>query len=143
MDKMIEEISAGVIIFRETKPRQFLLLHYPAGHWDFPKGHVEENESALETALRELEEETSIVEEDVELDEDFKETIDYFYRKRGDLAHKKVIYLLGKSETKEVEISCEHQDYIWLPYEKALDKHTFRNAKNLLEKAKERLEENT
>lgn len=143
MDKMIEEISAGVIIFRGTEPRQFLLLHYPAGHWDFPKGHVEENENEIETALRELEEETSIVEEDVELDDDFRETIDYFYKKRGELAHKKVIYLLGETNTKEVEISREHQGYIWLPYEKALDKLTFRNAKNLLEKAKERLKENT
>uniref|UniRef100_M1Q271 Bis(5'-nucleosyl)-tetraphosphatase [asymmetrical] n=1 Tax=uncultured organism TaxID=155900 RepID=M1Q271_9ZZZZ len=143
MDKMIEEISAGVIIYRETEPRQFLLLHYPAGHWDFPKGHVEENETAIQTALRELEEETSIVEEDVELKDDFEETIDYFYKKRGDLAHKKVIYLLGESDTKEVEISNEHQDYIWLPYKKALKKLTFRNAKNLLEKAKDKLEENT
>lgn len=143
MDKMIEEISAGVIIFRETQPRQFLLLHYPAGHWDFPKGHVEENETAVETALRELEEETSIREEEVKLDDEFEETIDYFYKKRGDLAHKKVIYLLGESETKDVEISNEHQDYIWLPYDEALKKLTFRNAKNLLEKAKEELEENT
>ncbi|MFW6196710.1 MAG: bis(5'-nucleosyl)-tetraphosphatase [Thermoplasmatota archaeon] len=143
MDKMIEEISAGVIIYREAEPRQFLLLHYPAGHWDFPKGHVEENETAIQTALRELEEETSIEEDDVELKDDFKETIDYFYKKRGDLAHKKVIYLLGKSDTEDVEISNEHQDYIWLPYEKALKKLTFRNAKNLLEKAKEKLEENT
>lgn len=143
MDKMIEEISAGVLIYRETKPRQFLLLHYPAGHWDFPKGHVEEDETAIETALRELEEETSIVKNDVELKDSFEKTIDYFYKKRGDLAHKKVIYLLGESDTKEVEISNEHQDYIWLPYKKALQKLTFRNAKNLLEKAKEELEKDT
>lgn len=143
MDKMIEEISAGVLIYRETEPRQFLLLHYPAGHWDFPKGHVEEDETAVQTALRELEEETSIIEEDVELKDDFEETIDYFYKKRGDFAHKKVIYLLGESDTKDVEISNEHQDYIWLPYNEALKKLTFRNAKNLLEKAKDKLEENT
>ena len=143
MDKMIEEISAGVIIYRDTKPHQFLLLHYPAGHWDFPKGHVEKNETAIQTALRELEEETSIKEEDVILDDDFEETIDYFYKKRGDLAHKKVIYLLGKSDTKDVEISEEHQDFIWLPYDEALSKLTFRNAKNLLEKAKESLRNDT
>ncbi|GIR00514.1 MAG: hypothetical protein CM15mP9_2170 [Methanobacteriota archaeon] len=38
-----------------------LLLQYPQGHWDFPKGHVEEGDADKRaTAARELKEETGI-----------------------------------------------------------------------------------
>ena len=38
---MISEKSAGAILFVKEKEPRYLLLHYEAGHWDFPKGHVE------------------------------------------------------------------------------------------------------
>jgi len=138
---MIQEKSTGFLIYRENDEREFLLLHYPAGHWDYPKGHVERGETEIETALRELEEETGITESDIDIIEGFRETIDYFYHKRYDMSHKQVVYFLGRSRTKDVKISREHQDYIWLKYDKAMDKLTFKNAMNLLEKAQEHLEE--
>ncbi len=141
MDKMLEEVSAGVLVYRESQPIKYLLLHYPAGHWDFPKGHVEANESMKETALRELREETGIGDDEIELRNGFKETIDYLYKKRGELSHKKVVFFLGKTEKEEVKISEEHQGYLWLSFEKAKQKVTFRNAKKLLEKSKEFLKE--
>ncbi|MGM0405063.1 MAG: bis(5'-nucleosyl)-tetraphosphatase [Thermoplasmatota archaeon] len=136
MDNMIQEKSTGFLIFREEEEKEFLLLHYPAGHWDYPKGHVEEGETEIETALRELEEETGLSEDDIEIIEGFRETIDYFYHKRYDMSHKQVVYFLGKSMTSDVNISREHQDYIWLKYEEAMKRLTFKNAKNLLENAK-------
>ncbi|MFW6304192.1 MAG: bis(5'-nucleosyl)-tetraphosphatase [Candidatus Saliniplasma sp.] len=141
MDKMIQEKSTGFLIFRKNEQKEFLLLHYPAGHWDYPKGHVEKGETEIETALRELEEETGISEKDIEIIEGFRETIDYFYHKRYDMSHKQVVYFLGKSKTSDVQISREHQDYTWLEYENAMDRLTFKNAKNLLEKAKNFLDE--
>ncbi len=138
---MLEEFSAGIVVYRESKPYQFLLLHYPAGHWDFPKGHVEEGESMRQTALRELEEETGIGKDEIILEDDFKETIDYLYRKRGELSHKKVIFFLGKTEKEDIRISEEHQGYKWLSYEKARERVTFRNPRDLLEKSKEYLSE--
>lgn len=138
---MLEEISAGVLVYREAEPVKYLLLHYPAGHWDFPKGHVEEDESIKETALRELREETGINKEEIELRDGFRETIDYIYKKRGDLSHKKVVFFLGKTEKEEVKISREHQGHIWLPYQQAKQKVTFRNARKLLEKSNDYLEE--
>lgn len=61
MDLKFDEHSCGIVVFRnENGIRCYLLLHYPSGHWDFPKGHVEEREKRHETALRELEEETGI-----------------------------------------------------------------------------------
>ncbi|MFH1332713.1 MAG: NUDIX domain-containing protein, partial [archaeon] len=54
---MIKEKSAGVIVYNNG---EFLILQYTAGHWDFPKGHIEKGETERETALRELKEETGI-----------------------------------------------------------------------------------
>ena len=50
---MAYENSAGVILIKGDK---YLILHYEEGHWDFPKGNIEEGESEEEAALRELEE---------------------------------------------------------------------------------------
>ena len=138
---MMDEISAGVLVYRDDDPKKYLLLHYPSGHWDFPKGHIEEGESDRETALRELREETGIKEDEVRLHDDFREEIEYFYRKRNELSHKKVIYFLGLSEKKKIVISEEHQGFDWLPFVKAKERVTFRNARNLLEKAEEVLSE--
>ena len=58
---MIEERSAGVILFNKTDGIQFLILKYPSGHWDFVKGNIEEGEKEKETVKRELFEETGIL----------------------------------------------------------------------------------
>ncbi len=132
---MLEERSAGVLVYREFERREYLLLHYPAGHWDYPKGHVEEGEGPRETAVRELKEETGISPDNVELEEDFVEVIDYTYHKKNEFSHKEVTYFLGKSNVKDIKISREHQDYIWLPYERALKRLTFWNAKKVMKSA--------
>lgn len=132
---MREERSAGVLVFRDNGKRRYLLLHYPAGHWDYPKGHIEEGETPKETALRELEEETGIAKGNVKLVEGFQEIIDYVYSTRRDTVHKQVIYYLGYTNNKDVDISNEHQDYIWLPYEDSMKKLTFDNARKVMIKA--------
>ncbi len=132
----MDERSAGIILFREEKDeRNYLLLHYPAGHWDYPKGHVEAGESLEETALRELHEETGIPPKEVELQPSFIDKIDYIYQRGRELSHKEVLYLLGSTETKKVTLSREHQGYEWLDYDDAQDRLTFKNARNVLKKA--------
>lgn len=134
-----DEKSCGIVLFREKNgENHYLLLHYPGGHWDFPKGHVEEGEKERETAARELLEETGIA--DPEFLQNFREHISYKYYKESKLSHKQVIFFLAKTEFKEIQLSHEHHDFIWLPYEEAYNKLTFENAKNLLKKAKSFLE---
>ena len=71
-----DEKSCGVVLFREEKGEYlFLILHYPGGHWDLPKGHVEEGETEHETANRELLEETGIA--DLEFVDGYREEISY------------------------------------------------------------------
>ncbi|MCV0366070.1 MAG: NUDIX domain-containing protein [Nitrosopumilus sp.] len=131
---MIEETSAGIVIFRkEDSKNLFLLLHYPSGHWDFVKGKMEVNETTHQTAIRETKEETGIT--DIRFVENFEEWIEYNFQYQGELIHKKVVFFLAETKTEKVEISHEHQNYTWMDYNTAMEKTTFDNAKTVLTRA--------
>lgn len=143
---MIHEKSAGAIVFRrETPPRnsgasgkiKYLLLHYESGHWDFPRGHIERGETEINTALREIKEETGI--KKINFIPGFRLTHSWFYRKRFDtktvLSRKTAILFLAETKTHPVKISPEHIGYQWLSFGKAIKQLTFPNSKKLLEKA--------
>jgi 8-oxo-dGTP pyrophosphatase MutT (NUDIX family) len=131
---MIEETSAGIVLFRKEKiGNLFLLLHYPSGHWDFVKGKMEKGESIKETAIRETQEETGIT--DIVFLEDFEEWIKYDFQYQGELVHKKVVFFLAETKETDVKISHEHLDYTWMDYNTAMEKTTFDNAKTVLTKA--------
>jgi len=129
----MKEVSAGIIIFKEKPKREYLLLHYQAGHWDFPKGNLEKKETNEEAARRELEEETGI--KNVEMLNGFEQEITYFYKKKGQLVHKTAIFFLGKIKDEKIKLSNEHKNYKWQTYEEALNTLTYDNAKELLKKA--------
>ena len=131
---MIEESSAGIVLFRkEGTKKLFLLLHYPSGHWDFVKGKLEKDESTQETAIRETKEETGIT--DVTFLDNFEEWIEYNFQYKGELVHKKVVFFLGETKTKEIKISDEHLNYTWKEYNEAMERTTFDNAKTILTRA--------
>ncbi|MCV0401304.1 MAG: NUDIX domain-containing protein [Nitrosopumilus sp.] len=131
---MIEETSAGIVLFRkEDSKKLFLLLHYPSGHWDFVKGKMEKGESFQETAIRETQEETGIT--DIVFIENFEEWIEYNFQYQGELVHKKVVFFLAETKTRDIKISHEHLDYTWMDYNTAMEKTTFDNAKTVLTKA--------
>jgi len=131
---MIEETSAGIVLFRKEDSKiLFLLLHYPSGHWDFVKGKMEEGESTHETAIREAKEETGIT--DIIFLENFEEWIKYDFQYQGELVHKKVVFFLAETKTKEIVISHEHLDYTWMDYNTSMEKTTFENAKTVLTRA--------
>jgi bis(5'-nucleosidyl)-tetraphosphatase len=130
---MHQERSAGSILFYNEDEILYLLLHYEAGHWDFPKGHIEPGELDKDTVKREIREETSI--EKIEFIDGFKEKIHYFYRIKGNLMSKDVSFYLVKANDRKVKISYEHIGFMWLPYGKAFSKLTFKNAKMILKKA--------
>ena len=147
---MPREKSAGAIIYRmENGVPRYLLLHYTPsdegkkGQWGFAKGHVEQGETELETATREIAEETGI--KDLKIIPGFKELEKYIFRKSYGLegeARKKapwvfklVVFFLAETKTKEIKISDEHIGFVWLPIEEAVKKTTFKNSKLLLKNA--------
>ncbi|MGC9067781.1 MAG: bis(5'-nucleosyl)-tetraphosphatase [Thermoprotei archaeon] len=135
---MLEERSAGAVVFRkENSIRKYLLLHYPAGHWDFPKGGIDDDETPKETAIREVREETGIT--DLNFIAGFEERVSYFYRKGGKTVHKEVIYFLAETKQEIVSLSWEHMGYAWLIFNDAYKKLTFKTSKDVLRKAENHL----
>lgn len=147
---MPREKSAGAIIFIEEQGKiNYLLLHYAPsepgkrGQWGFAKGHVEAGETEVQTARREIAEETGI--KDLEIISGFKELEKYFFRKSYGLkgearkkapwVFKSVIFFLAGTKIKEIKISDEHIGFIWLGFEDAVKKLSFKNSKELLKKA--------
>ena len=133
--KSMKERSAGTVIFNEKNGKvEYLLLHYPAGHWDFPKGNIETGEAEVDTIRREVKEETSI--DDIEFVNGFRKKITYNYKRGGRLVYKEVIFYLTKTNAKNVKVSFEHQGYSWLNYDDAMKLLTYANAKMVLKEAK-------
>ena len=135
---MKKETSAGIILYNnEHDEKEFLLLKYPGGHWDFVKGKMEKGETTHETAIRETQEETGITE--ITFVENFEEWIEYSFKHQGELVQKKVVFFLAETKTKEVKISHEHSGYTWIDYNSSMEKTTFDNAKTVLTKAQKLL----
>jgi len=136
-----ERAAGAIIIRREGNSTYFLLLEYPRStdstntYWDLPKGHVEKGEKELETAKREVFEETGL--NDLEIIDGFKEWIKYSFREEGKFITKVVTFFLALTKREKIKISYEHVGYVWLPYDKALATLTFDNAKGILKKAAE------
>ena len=126
--------SAGIVtyVLRDNKPI-YLLLHYQAGHWEFPKGTMEPGETKQETAMRELTEETGLI---AILDDAFEESIQYIYTDyQGEKGLKTVTFFVGEATNTDVQLSHEHIDFAWLPYDQALDKITYERGREILKKA--------
>ena len=130
---MVKETSAGAVIFRRDNGIKYLLLHYEEGHWEYAKGHIEKGEDEEETVRRETEEETGIKE--IKFIDGFKEKIHYYFTFEGKKIDKDVFFYLCETKEEKVKLSFEHIGFEWLDYEKAMERLTFKNAKDILEKA--------
>ena len=132
---MLEEHSAGIVLYRsdDNSSNMILLLHYGNGHWDFPKGNIEVNETQIQAAVRELEEETGI--NRFRLVPGFKETLVYNYKKKSAQVAKTVTFYLGITTISKVVLSSEHIGYVWLTYQESVKILTYDNAKKLLTQA--------
>lgn len=127
---MLEETSFGIIPFRKNKGRwEMLVIQHHAGHWSFPKGHPEEGETPLETAKRELKEETGLDTVSLLGETPFAES--YFFTKQGNRVKKTVVFFAAKvdgilSIQKSELINAtwvalsEAQNHVTFPSDKAL-----------------------
>lgn len=139
---MADERSAGAVLFYyepgHPEP-EFLLLHYTAGHWDFPKGNIERGEQEKEAATREIREETGIT--DVQFLDGFRMVIDYRYRHGRRPVLKEVVLFLARTRTRQVVLSHEHVGFAWKSFDQALEHLTYSNARDLLLAAREYLKQ--
>lgn len=123
------EKSCGAIIWREQEglPRVLLLQHRNGGHWAFPKGHVEGDETEEQTALREIKEETGLK---VKLDPGFRRVVTFSPKPR---VMKDVVYFAarptgGKLKRQEEEVL----DIRWLTLGEALKLVTYETDRAVL-----------
>lgn len=111
--------ACGFLIVKGNPIKSFLLMKHPK-RWDLPKGHVDDGETDMQCALRELEEETGITADDITVDPDFRYELQYVvnYKKKfgGSDALKTVVYFLARLD-KEVELNLtEHGDAQWFDW---------------------------
>ena len=83
-------------------------VKYP-GVWQPITGHVEENEKAFETAIREIKEETGFVPEKIYS----LPIVNSFYHPRTDSVWQIPVFLCVVPNEFEPEISSEHSEYLW------------------------------
>ena len=127
------ETSCGVVL---VNLGSILLLQYPQGHWDLPKGHVEkDDDNNYETAKRELKEETGISE--LSFIENFEYRTEYQFKNKGKRKSKQVYWYIATTEEISINLSKEHHNYVWLDWELAIEQATHTETKELIKTAYE------
>ena len=129
------EISAGAIVYTliNDEPHYLLIENYD-GDWGFPKGHLEENETPLKAAEREIQEEVCL---EVKIDDSFLRTLEYVL---PDGSNKIVYYYLAAYENQTVKKQeSEVKDTKLLPYAEALTALTYENMKARLKEVHKRI----
>ncbi|MGD0664742.1 MAG: NUDIX domain-containing protein [Rhabdochlamydiaceae bacterium] len=127
----VQEASFGIIPLMQMDGiwKVLLILHKGGRHWAFPKGRSNPGETPLESAKRELKEETGLEVEKLLQDEPLSER--YEFRRKSEIVVKTVQYfpalVYGEVRLQPEEI----QDAKWVPLKEAVRHLTFREAKEM------------
>ncbi len=133
----VHDESFGVIpvYFDSQKGPLFCIVHHTIGHWSFPKGHANGNESEQATGLRELYEETGIQKVTLFSNKKFIEI--YSFKKENINYKKSVKYFVGQVFSTETEIPNDFKNEVdelkWVDYGEAKSALTFSEAKKILD----------
>lgn len=133
----MKEHSYGIIPFHRHHGRWevFLVLHFNGYHWGFPKGKADGKETSLETARRELYEETGLQVEKLLVEDPISEH--YTFKRNNLMVDKKVDYYLALCSG-ELNLQTEEiRDGKWLSLDSAYELLTFSEAKELLKKSQQ------
>ena len=131
---MEQEKSWGAIVI--NKNNKILLVHHNAGHWDFPKGHIENGETEEQTAIREVKEATNI---DIIINNKYRYTTSYSPKEN---VMKEVVYFLAQNIDEDKKPQLEEVSEVkWFTLEEAMNTITYENSKEILNKLKKDIEE--
>ncbi len=126
--------QAGGIVFRGNDRGISILLvtsKKEAGHWIFPKGHIEPGESADAAALRETYEEAGV---DGELVGEAGEPLEFTWR--GKRYRVRYFLIRARSETPHTDGRTKE----WLPFDEALARLSYDDTRRLLRDARPAME---
>lgn len=129
--EITQEESFGIIPLKQEGKEWsfFLILHKNGNHWGFPKGKREVEETPLESAARELFEETGLKIERLLTDVPIFEK--YIFSRKGKQVEKSVTYFPALVSGEVLLQEQEVREGGWFPYEQALKRLTFQEARNL------------
>lgn len=118
--------------------RHYLVIQNLSGHVGFPKGHTENNETELETALREAREEAGLSLTPVP---NFRYSFSYRAQEHALRIHKYAVYFIGAfTEEQILQIHIQQEEILhwWLqPYEETLGMLNKQNDQKLLTRVEE------
>ena len=131
---MKTDFSCGIVpVIFDGRFHRYLLVKHDAGHWAFPKGHPEDGETHLQTARRELAEETGLDRIEVLEAPTFQES--YAFTKRsGRRVQKQVEYFLARVEPPADVVlqASEVSDHAWGTAAQTARRMTFPQGRALL-----------
>lgn len=109
--------SSGFLIFRNHPRLSFLLMKHPQ-RWDLPKGHLDQSETKIEAAFRELKEETGISQDQFWRDPDFEYRSQYMvqYSRSEPARLKELTIFLGILHQDVEIIATEHLGHQWFDW---------------------------
>jgi len=140
----MQEKAYGVIPFyRGEQGLEVLVIHQYGSSgdmlWTFPKGRGENDETPIETALRELKEETSLKLDSYDETKPFSTA--YSFMRKGVLVEKVSTYFIGFVSDKTVTIQPEEvKEALWLSPAEARERLTFPDYKLLLDEVLKNLD---
>jgi len=126
------ERSCGAVVFNRTggELRFLLIKNHRSANWGFPKGHVENYETAEQTARREIREETGLR---VRLLPGFSCQSEYVI---SGVIEKSVTIFLAEANDRRITVQeSEIEDYLWVDYHKAMRMLKFENDRNTMRRA--------
>lgn len=122
--KLRKEKSCGCIIIKNNKV--LLVYERNKNFWGFPKGHMENKENEIETALREVKEEVGL---DVKIDTEKRYTLNYIINNEIDKTT--VLYLAIPKNEEVIMQESEIEKVKWCDFYEALNVLTFDNCKEI------------
>lgn len=132
----MKEKSCGAVIYKiENEEIKFLFILHNSGFWSFPKGHVEKGETEIETAIREVYEETNL---NINIKHDFRCSIEYFIPHKNIM--KEAVYFIATPNNTDIKLQTEEvSDYKWLNFKDAINIIEKENLKEVLIKVNDYL----
>jgi bis(5'-nucleosidyl)-tetraphosphatase len=126
--RMVNEMSCGAVVYHNDLGRlRFVVIRQRNGrHYGFPKGHMENGETELQTAYREIKEETGL---EVRIIPNARAETTYSPRF---MVRKKVIYFLAEAEHENAVAQPEEvSDIMWLDEDDVMKTLTYNNDKDV------------
>jgi 8-oxo-dGTP pyrophosphatase MutT (NUDIX family) len=141
---MKEEFSSGGIVYKKTnKGIEILFIKDSYGKWAFPKGHIDEKETKIGAAAREVSEETGIKIKDLRIKK-YLGDINYdFKNEEGEEINKTVHFYLMKLINPKAEITPQEEDGVqavrWVDIEQVIETSYYDDVDNILKTVVESL----